>query len=319
MSSQTRITIQEYERHNFKKLYDFLFIEPYIHMSNDSKILYTLLRDRFRLSKKNGWINAKGEIFLIYKNKDLMEMMQRSEPSIIKMKKELTKYNLLEEEKQQAKNNANLPNLLFLKAESEYIIEDKITLKNEDAIKKNESENEYIVDDKFFLDNENSLATYDQKNEELDSFNYNLNYTKKHSGNNTEPYQNNLSTPTKNSLVPPLNNLSTLLKNFKPSKSNISKSNINNTKCLISIKYLANEELNELFINYLNMRYELYANIEDELDRKKYYTDENQILSLLKRLDNLSKGSEFLMKKIILASLKNKWANFFDPNFYQQN
>ena len=67
------------------------------------------------------------------------------------------------------------------------------------------------------------------------------------------------------------------------------------------------------------MRLKLYENSEDELERKKYYTDENQILSLLKRLDNLSKGSEFLMKKIILASLKNKWANFFDPNFHQQN
>ena len=63
MSSQTRKTIPEYETHNFKKLYDFLFIEPYINMSNDSKILYTLLRDRFRLSKKNSWINEKGEIF----------------------------------------------------------------------------------------------------------------------------------------------------------------------------------------------------------------------------------------------------------------
>lgn len=126
MSNPTRITINEYKQHKYKKLYDFLFIEPYINMSNDSKILYSLLRDRFQLSEKNKWINEAGEIYLIYKNKDLMKMMQRSEPSIIKMKKELIKYGLLEEERQKAQNNCNLPNLLFLKAENEFIIDDNI-------------------------------------------------------------------------------------------------------------------------------------------------------------------------------------------------
>lgn len=122
MNNQTRITIKEHKRHSFKKLYDFLFIEPYVSMSNDAKIMYSLLRDRFNLSVANDWINANGEIYLIYSNQDLVKVMNKSERTIIKLKKELAKYNLLEEERQGQK----LPNLLFLKAENDFIITDDV-------------------------------------------------------------------------------------------------------------------------------------------------------------------------------------------------
>lgn len=280
MSKQTRITIEEHSRHNFKKLYDFLFIEPYINMSNDAKILYTLLRDRFSLSIKNKWTNDRGEIYLIYRNKDLMEIMQRSKPSIIKMKKELMKYNLLEEEKQVAKNNADLPNLLFLKAESDFIITDSIFQNNEETINDENTQN-------------GNLSPLNRGS-------------------------NNFTPPGKEFLPPQSKFFTPGVKILYPySHTNISHTNINqNDKCLMSINYLANEELNDLFNKYLNMRINLYHTLDNDVERKKYFTDENQILSLLKRLGKLSNGSEFLKKKIILASLKNEWANFFEPNFH---
>jgi len=114
INNTTRITIEDYNKESFIKLYQFLFIEPYINMSNDSKIMYSLLRDRFNLSVQNNWVNKNGEIYLIYSNKELVEIIKKSEPTIIKIKKELASYYLLEEEQQGQKK----PNLLFLKADS---------------------------------------------------------------------------------------------------------------------------------------------------------------------------------------------------------
>ena len=40
--------------------------EAYRRLSSDAKLAYALLYDRLSLSKLNGWINERDEVYLIY-------------------------------------------------------------------------------------------------------------------------------------------------------------------------------------------------------------------------------------------------------------
>jgi biotin operon repressor len=88
-------------------MHKFLFSDEFIHMSNDSKVLYALLRDRHELSNANGWVNDNGEVYLIYTRQEMSEMLGKSLPTVRKAVNEL-KENGLMEEVQQGLNRANL-------------------------------------------------------------------------------------------------------------------------------------------------------------------------------------------------------------------
>ena len=50
----------------------WLFSDPrYADMSLDAKVTYTFLLNRFQLSRRNGWINDDGEVFVIFPRKAL--------------------------------------------------------------------------------------------------------------------------------------------------------------------------------------------------------------------------------------------------------
>lgn len=82
----------------------------YGEMKLESKMAYAILKDRAELSLKNNWFDKQGDIFLIYKNKDLQKILQAGEKKIISIKKELSKFGLLEEERQ----GLNKPNRLYI-------------------------------------------------------------------------------------------------------------------------------------------------------------------------------------------------------------
>lgn len=45
----------------------WLFSDPrYCEMSLDAKVTYTFLLNRFQLSRRNGWVNERGEVFVIF-------------------------------------------------------------------------------------------------------------------------------------------------------------------------------------------------------------------------------------------------------------
>lgn len=89
-----------------------LFFESklYKKMSADSKLLYAILKDRFELSVKNNWIDDDGNIYFIFTVEEIGEMMGCGKDKVIKLKKELKKYDLLEEVRQ----GLNKPNLIYL-------------------------------------------------------------------------------------------------------------------------------------------------------------------------------------------------------------
>ncbi|WP_259345598.1 replication initiator protein A [Leuconostoc lactis] len=84
--------------------------DVYATLRPETKLAYGILKDRFKLSLKNNWVDDAGNVFLIYKNSDLQQMLGVGEKKVIAIKKELAKYDLLEEERQ----GLNRPNRLYI-------------------------------------------------------------------------------------------------------------------------------------------------------------------------------------------------------------
>ena len=104
----------------FTKLYKFLFEGPtYNELPAKAKLLYALLTERQNLSnanvKQNGlqsqFIDEDGRLFSIYSNIELKQKLNISEPTLIKLKKQLIKFDLLEE----IRIGSNQPNRLYPK------------------------------------------------------------------------------------------------------------------------------------------------------------------------------------------------------------
>ena len=84
-----------------------IYGELYRSLDSGAKIAWTILNDRANLSKKNGWYDEKGNVYFVYTNQELMNLVNVSEPTIVKIKKELISYGLLEQ-KRMGRGKANL-------------------------------------------------------------------------------------------------------------------------------------------------------------------------------------------------------------------
>ena len=77
-----------------------LFKNPrYRGLSLGSKLMYSILRDRFDMSIKNNWKDDNGYIYLIFSVEELMNLLEMSNKIIIKYKKRLAKYGLIFEKR----------------------------------------------------------------------------------------------------------------------------------------------------------------------------------------------------------------------------
>ena len=89
----------------------WLFCDPhYTDMSLEAKVAYTFLLNRYQLSRRNGWVNRHGEVYIIYKREDLAREMQVSYRKAISCFKELADRKLIWEQRQ----GRGLPNRIFL-------------------------------------------------------------------------------------------------------------------------------------------------------------------------------------------------------------
>lgn len=79
----------------------------YKEMSGNAKIAFILIYDRFKNSKLK---DEMGNVYCEFTLRELMELLQRSESSVIRIKKELIKYGLLEQE-----YVIGLPSRLYIK------------------------------------------------------------------------------------------------------------------------------------------------------------------------------------------------------------
>lgn len=117
----------EFEFYKSKELYRekyyqmpkvFFTNEKYIYLSNDAKIAYMLLKDRFDFSVQNEWVDSEDNIYFIFTVSQLMDLLNCREGKISKIKKELVEANLLRQKKGRVKSaNGKIestPNLLYL-------------------------------------------------------------------------------------------------------------------------------------------------------------------------------------------------------------
>ncbi|MBT2155079.1 replication initiator protein A [Enterococcus faecalis] len=114
----------------------FFANEVYKSLSNDAKIAYMLLKDRFDNSVKNNWVDSEDNVYFIYTVAELMTLLNCREGKVSKIKKELEAVNLLKQKKGRVKKiNGKIettPNLLYL---------GKPNVTSEDVFKINEEQN----------------------------------------------------------------------------------------------------------------------------------------------------------------------------------
>ncbi len=109
--------VNEVYTEKFYQLPQWLFTnEKYKDLSNNARIAYALLKDRNRYSIKNHWFDADGNIYFIFTNKTLADMLNVTERTITSVKKELVIHRLLYIKKMGFDNKIkqNLPSRLYL-------------------------------------------------------------------------------------------------------------------------------------------------------------------------------------------------------------
>ena len=78
----------------------WLFSDPrYADMSLDAKVAYTFLLNRFQLSRRNGWTNDQGEVFVIFPRKELAKELRICEKRVTASFRELAERNLIWEKR----------------------------------------------------------------------------------------------------------------------------------------------------------------------------------------------------------------------------
>ncbi|WP_413491419.1 replication initiator protein A [Brochothrix thermosphacta] len=86
----------------------FLLNPKFNDLSNEAKLCYAVFRDKHELSCKNKgkWVDKNGDTYFYFSIKEMQELFNRSHTYVIKIKKELQKFNLIREVSQ-GLNKAN--------------------------------------------------------------------------------------------------------------------------------------------------------------------------------------------------------------------
>lgn len=92
-----RYKMGDIDNERFYQVPKSLFIdETYKKMSLSAKMVYALLRDRLELSKRNGWHDDNGDVFLYFNQSEIAEMLNLSRRTIINTFTELKENDLID-------------------------------------------------------------------------------------------------------------------------------------------------------------------------------------------------------------------------------
>lgn len=80
-------------------------------LSNDAKILYGVLLKRMSLSKKNGWADEEGRIYIIYSIEDIQTKLNMAKATAVKSLKALEEFDLIEK----IRRGQGKPNIIYVK------------------------------------------------------------------------------------------------------------------------------------------------------------------------------------------------------------
>ena len=106
---------EESDQFSFFRIPKALFTEKeFASLSTDAKLLYGILLDRISLSKKNGWIDSDGYVYIIYTIVELQELLRMSHTTVTKLLYELDSVHgigLIERYRQ----GNNRPSVIYVK------------------------------------------------------------------------------------------------------------------------------------------------------------------------------------------------------------
>ena len=78
----------------------WLFSDPrYADMSLEAKVVYTFLLNRFQLSRRNGWVNEHGEVFVIFPRQELARELRVGEKRVTAAFQKLAELDLIWEKR----------------------------------------------------------------------------------------------------------------------------------------------------------------------------------------------------------------------------
>ena len=147
--------------------------ESYKYLSIEAKVIYSFLLNRMNLSKMNRWVNAKGEIYLIYTRKEIQSKLNLSDKPVTRAFKELRETNLIKEEKQ----GFGKPNLIYIgkiehaKLQKEGIITEN-NIKADNVQADNQTKEESLIEENTINDTEvlrvNKKNNIKHKNSNID-------------------------------------------------------------------------------------------------------------------------------------------------------
>ena len=90
--------------------------KKYAGLSNDDRVAYMLIKDRYRYSLSNHWIDEKNNVFVYFTIEDLKALLHVGKNKVTRIKNKLIDYGLLEIEKQgfNPKTKKNDPDRIYL-------------------------------------------------------------------------------------------------------------------------------------------------------------------------------------------------------------
>ena len=128
---------EQYQERFYQLPKVFFTNEIYKKLSLEAKVAYSILRDRLELSLQNDWVDSEENIYFIYTNENLMEILNLGKNKVVKIKKELESVNLL----RQKRLGLNKPNMLYL-IKPEVTKDDIYKIQNEEKPNKSTDDKE---------------------------------------------------------------------------------------------------------------------------------------------------------------------------------
>ena len=92
-----RFKITDIDNERFYQIPKSLFLnENYKGLGLDAKVIYSFLKDRMELSRKNNWCDKNGDIYLLFTQDEISRLLDVSLPTISRAMKSLKCYNLID-------------------------------------------------------------------------------------------------------------------------------------------------------------------------------------------------------------------------------
>ena len=102
----------EAEQFTFYRIPKLLFTNPkFKNISCEAKLIYGLMLDRMGLSSKNNWVDENDNVYIIFSNEEIAQMLNCGVKKVIKLISELKCCKLIEVKRQ----GLGKPNLIFVK------------------------------------------------------------------------------------------------------------------------------------------------------------------------------------------------------------